>query len=255
MTPQAVRTTPAADLASPSLCLTTNGVPAYELKFLLSEDQARDVEAWARRHLARDAHADPALGGAYRTTSLYCDTPDWDVYRRVGSHRRRKFRLRRYGQEARVFLERKAKAGDRVRKRRTDVPEAELARLAHPFAVLGWPGDWFHRRLLARRLRPTCRVGYERTAYVGAGPDGPLRLTLDRHLRGAPADAWSLALPEDGRPLPAGGVICEFKYRLALPALFKGLIQEMGLSPRPVSKYRLCVQACAGLPAEGSADA
>src|SRR6516164_4946790 len=148
---------------------------AFELKFLLDEARAQEVESWARVRLALDPHGDPALGGAYLTTSLYFDTPELDVYHRSRGYKRRKFRVRRYGAAPWAFLERKSKWGDRVEKRRAAVPGEELALLANPMSVVTWPGHWFHRRLVARRLGPACRVSYHRTAYVGACAEGPLR--------------------------------------------------------------------------------
>jgi hypothetical protein len=49
---------------------------------------------------------------------------------------------------------------------------------------------------------------------------------------------WTQLLPDR--------CILELKFRQDLPALFKGLIDDLGLTPQPVSKYRLSVQA-AGL--------
>src|SRR5438093_5222453 len=92
---------------SPSLLPPSPEGPAYEMKFLLDTDQVGRVEAWAARHMLPDPHADPALGNAYRTLSLYLDTPALDVYHRVKPYRRRKFRIRRYSEEAIVYLERK----------------------------------------------------------------------------------------------------------------------------------------------------
>src|SRR5262245_16404917 len=61
---------PAASHESPSLSAKCAGAgPAFELKFLLTESQARQIEDWARQRLALDPHGDPALGGAYQTTS------------------------------------------------------------------------------------------------------------------------------------------------------------------------------------------
>src|SRR5438270_569717 len=91
---------------SPSLG-SPGGAPAYELKFLIGAAQAREVEARARRCLTLDPHGDPALGGAYRTTSLYFDTPTLDVYHRTAAHKGHKLRARRYGSMPCVFLERK----------------------------------------------------------------------------------------------------------------------------------------------------
>jgi hypothetical protein len=61
---------------------------AYELKFLVDEALAAEVERWARTHLKADPHGQPELGGAYRTTSLYFDTPRWmctDAHRATGA--------------------------------------------------------------------------------------------------------------------------------------------------------------------------
>jgi hypothetical protein len=234
----------AAGLVSPSLGPPGGGAgAAYELKFLLDEARAQEVERWARQRLALDPHGDPALGGAYRTTSLYFDTPGLDVYHRAPSYKRRKFRVRRYGDAPGAFLERKSKWGDRVAKRRTAVPEEELPRLVNPMSLVTWPGHWFHRNLLARRLGPACRIAYQRTAYVGAGADGPLRLTLDRRVRGVLTAEWSPAPFDGGLPLLTGQVILEFKFRLALPALFKEVVADLRLRPGAVSKYRLCREA------------
>lgn len=247
-----------AGLESPSLFAAGAGGPAaYEVKFLLTEAQARAVEDRLRGRLAPDPHADPALGGAYRTTSLYTDTPAFDVYRRSPGFARRKFRARRYGADGPVFLERKAKSGDRVRKRRSGVPLAELGLLAAADPGPGWPGHWFHRQLAVRGLRPVCRITYDRVAYLGTADGGTVRLTFDRHVRGEPADGWDLR-PAAGPGLLPGQVICEFKFRAALPALFKGVIADLGLAPAKVSKYRRFLEAAGLAPApagEGAADA
>lgn len=233
----------AAAFVSPSLGSPGSSGPAFELKFLLDEAGAQEVETWARRHLTLDPHGDAVLGGAYRTTSLYCDTPDLDMYHRSPSYKRRKFRVRRYGLAPWTFLERKSKWGDRVAKRRTVVPEEELPLLAHPLSLLTWPGHWFHRRLVACRLGPACRIVYQRTAYVGACSEGPLRLTLDRRMHGILTREWSLAPLEGGLPLLTGQVIVEFKFRSALPGPFKEIVTDLRLSPCTVSKYRLCREA------------
>ncbi len=229
---------------SPSLAGPgAGGGPAYEMKFLVDEARAREAEAWAAARLAPDPHGDPALGGAYRTTTLYLDTPALDVFRRMPSFRRSKHRLRRYGSEPHIFLERKVKDGDRVRKQRSAVPDGELELLSNPMSVVSWVGHWFHRRLLDRGLRPAALVAYDRTAFVGATPEGPLRLTLDRRARGSLTGAWAVPADAGGLAILTGQVILELKFRLALPAPFKELVQALRLSPCPVSKYRTCMSA------------
>jgi hypothetical protein len=229
---------------SPSLCENGHGIgAAYELKFLLDEPRARAVEECVRDRLPFDPHGDPALGGAYATTTLYLDTPDLDVFYRSSRFKRRKYRLRRYGADPRVFLERKTREGDRVRKRRCDVPDEDVLLLAHPMSVVTWPGHWFHQRVLLRGLRPACLIGYERTAYTAVTTEGPLRLTVDRALRGRPINAWQVTPGDGGLTLLPGQAILELKFRDALPALFKELIQEFGLTPGAASKYRVCMRA------------
>src|SRR5881397_2180157 len=101
----------AVEFLSPSL-RRLRGTRAFELKFLVSEAKAREVQAWVASRMQLDPHGDPALGHAYRISTLYCDTPDLSVYHRAPLYGRRKFRVRRYGDSPGVFLERKTKWGD-----------------------------------------------------------------------------------------------------------------------------------------------
>lgn len=232
------------DAISPALLAQEEGPPAYELKFLLPEERARQVQAWASRHLALDPHADLLGSGGYRVDNLYLDAPDLAIYHRTGPGRRRKWRLRRYPSSPLLFLERKTRSGDRVSKRRTAIPTGEGSILRAAASDEAWPGHWFHRRLLALGLQPACCISYDRVAHVGHDGHGPLRLTLDRNLRGARADGWDVAEVKGGTPLLPGQVVLELKYRAALPALFKQLLQEMRLHPGPVSKYRTGIRVC-----------
>jgi VTC domain-containing protein len=247
---------PAPLFESPSLAVSADPtVPAYELKFLLTQPQAREVEKRAAGRLEYDPHGDPCLDYAYRTTSLYCDTAGFEVFHRLGAFQRRKHRLRRYARTAAIFLERKTKWDSRVKKRRTMIPEAELKLLDHPMSLTDWSGHWFHRHLVRRALRPVCRIAYERVALVGEAAEGPLRLTFDRNVRGEFENDWTLADVDDGPALFAGQVICEFKYRAALPALFKEIIHCMQLTPSPVSKYRMYLRASGRVADRSRADA
>ena len=139
---------------------------------------ARAVESLLAPRLALDPHADPALGDAYRTTTLYCDTAAFDVFRCVGSHKRRKYRLRRYGHASAIFLERKSRKGERVRKRRTTIDETELSQFAESRTDAGWHGTWFAEQIGRRGLEPALRVQYVRTAYFGTTTEGPIRVTF-----------------------------------------------------------------------------
>jgi VTC domain len=229
---------------SPSLRPWTPGeAPAYEMKFLLSETLARDVEARLAPSLTIDPHANSELDRSYLITTVYCETPELDVLNGRGIHQRRKYRLRRYDDSNMVYLERKIKRGERVRKNRSVVAADELTRLAGFETASEWPGDWFHRQLIRRRLSPVCCVSYLRRAWIGAVESGPVRLTFDRAIRGVALHEWLPRVTEPSRLLLEDQVVCEFKFRGSLPALFKATIHDLQLVPRGVSKFRHCLRA------------
>lgn len=248
------------DQLSPSIQrVVGEAIAAYEMKFLIDDALAQQVEDWAAAAMIRDAYADPAQGG-YQTTTLYLDTPGRDVFMRSEGHRRRKFRLRRYGSEQRIYLERKTRQGNRVAKRRSDVPLCELGGLTCPIEDLpqthtngtgNWPGQWFRERVVKQSLMPTCLLTYDRTAFVRpmeTGMDGPLRLTLDRRIRGQAAQTWELIPLDGGHAILPGQVICEFKFRGAMPNVFKEVINRLQLQPGSVSKYRRMMLATEDMP-------
>jgi hypothetical protein len=238
---------------SPSL--NNSRAPAFELKFLVTEQQATDLEAWAREHLHLDPHGD---NGVYLTTTLYCDTPDFDVLHKTDGFRRRKFRLRRYDDRPDIFVERKAKAGTQVRKRRAVILEPELAYLASPVSLPDWPGNWFHRRVWFKNLGPTCALSYHRTAFGKRTDDGQVRLTIDRRLHSQRTRHWKLPPPGKGLLILPGQAVIEFKYQDTLPLLLKEALERFHLHPASHSKYRSAMAAWGVLarrPAEAVAHA
>jgi hypothetical protein len=214
---------------------------AFELKFLIDAHTARAVQSWAREHLEVDPYGDLRTG-MYQTTTLYLDTPAFDVLQRTPGFRRRKFRVRRYGEEGQIHLERKTRSKDQVKKRRFTVPHHELQRLSQLEAHHGWAGDWFHQRLLRRELRPACRMTYHRAAFMKQSLAGVVRLTLDHHIRGVVANDWGLDAVHEADELLPGQVVCELKFRDTMPALFKQLVTDLRLTPGSVSKYRRMMQ-------------
>jgi len=55
-----------------------------------------------------------------------------------------------------------------------------------PARISEWPAPWFTTEVAERHLRPVCVVTYDRIAFVGSGPTGPIRVTLDRSAVGYP---------------------------------------------------------------------
>jgi hypothetical protein len=222
---------------------------AAELKFLVPPATADAIRSWAREHLIADPHGGGLDGDQYTTTSLYSDTPGQDVYRRTGSYGRSKYRVRRYGSSDVVFLERKLRTRALLSKRRSIVVGTDLPRLNDPLDNLtGWPGAWFAARLAMRRLGPVCQVTYDRTARVANTPYGLARLTVDSNLAARVASQWAFEAP-DYIPVLTNEAIVELKFIVAMPAVFKRVIETFGLVPATVSKYRLSAGALGMVPA------
>jgi hypothetical protein len=248
--------TPRDASVSPSLLAAgDDSFRAYELKFLVSPESAEKIKAWAKAHMQIDLHADPAMGGAYETTTLYLDTPSFDILRRTEKTGGRKFRIRRYGDTERLFIEEKARRRDRVRKRRATMPIAELERLASPEFDHRHPADWFHALIAEFSLSPTALITYRRHAYFGDTGGSPIRLTLDTEICGREASAWRIERKNDGVRVLEDSVICEFKFADTLPVIFKDLIAELALQPSSVSKYRRVMRQIGRLPVEDERDA
>jgi hypothetical protein len=209
-----------------------------EIKFVITEDTAEAVREWARLRLPADPNA-PGDGDGYRTTTLYFDTENLDLFYRRGPHARAKFRIRRYGDGPTVFLERKLKSGDRRSKHRSGMQARDLAKL---LSGGHGSGSWFVRRLEHRGLQPICQVAYDRAAYVDTSATLTPRLTIDRNVTAA--TIHSVAFTHDsGVAILPGQAILELKYGAHAPDIFNRLIAEFHLTPRSLSKYRLAVRA------------
>ncbi len=208
----------------------------HETKFLIPAEKAAAVLAWARAQMEPDPHGHGPHGDEYLVQSIYLDTPQWHVFRKVSSYGRAKYRVRRYGSEPWIFLERKLKRGGIVRKRRTTIDLEALP----TFNQLP-DGQWYDRRLQLRQLVPTCFIQYERVARQKMTSDGLLRLTVDRALAFSAEVGWTW--PQNGAtPFLPESMILELKY-LHMPALAKRCIADFNLNPGPASKYRMALRA------------
>jgi hypothetical protein len=222
---------------------------AAEIKFYVPPDRVDALRDWARGRLRPDPHGSGPFGDTYRTNSLYFDTPEMRVFQRRGSYGRSKYRVRRYGEATDLFFERKLKTHDQVSKRRSIVDLVQLPRLGSVEPQKGWPGHWFHRRILARDLGVVCQVAYERTALVHSNGHGPIRMTLDGNLRAVPTNDLAFR-PLAGEPdLIAGQGILELKFYASLPPVFGEMIEKFGLETHTISKYRIAVKRLGLAPA------
>ncbi len=215
---------------------------ASETKFVVSTAVGEQIRGWARENLEPDPYGGGAFNDRYHTASLYFDTIAGDVFYRRRSFGRSKYRVRRYGEAEFVFLERKLRKPGVLVKRRTTVSLDAIHLLAAPAADPDWPGEWFHRRLLLRQIRPVCQVSYARVARFARTAQGPARLTLDENVRVLPARHARFS-SVDGETVLPGQMILELKYLYHLPAIFKRLVETFTLEPQRASKYRLGMTA------------
>jgi VTC domain len=226
---------------------------AFETKFLVDPALGEHLREWTRARLAADPHGSGAAGDEYHITSLYLDTPDYDVFRRQRSYARSKYRIRRYGTSDVAFLERKLRTSTLLAKRRTPVALEDLENLSGEAWPSAWAGSWFQGRMAVRRLRPVCQVSYHRTARIGVDEHGPFRVTVDDRLSALTAEDLRFESGA-GRLLLQRACILELKYRIALPAVLKQMVEEFALNPKRVSKYRLGVLGLVDQMAGGISD-
>lgn len=238
-------TSPESYLASAFLDTQEHRERAAEIKFLLPITLADAVIEWARANLTADPHGGGDTADVYHTSTLYFDTQDFNVFHRQGSYGRAKYRVRRYGSSDVVFLERKMRTRRLLSKRRSIVNGADLARFdadrVNDRSEM-WTGAWFARRIATRQLQPVCQIRYERVARVLPTPYGLARLTVDRNITAAAIETPRFTT-EQGVVVAPEHAIVELKYRFVMPALFKAAVQEFGIEPRRISKYRLSASA------------
>ena len=215
---------------------------AREIKFVTGLAMGQSLVAWARTHLDPDEHGTGQHGDEYSTSTVYFETPEFDVYRRSGSYGRSKYRIRQYGGSNTVFLERKFRTERLLAKRRSCVAVTDLHRLRDQRADGTWDGFWFDRRVRLRRLQPLIQLSYDRVARMTTSATGPVRMTMDSNLQALPLPDYAF-LPGIGLPFLEGTCIVEIKYRISPPALVKELAATFGLQPQKISKFRAGLRA------------
>ncbi len=221
---------------------------AYELKFLIDEDRASRITEWARTHLDPDPHAGGALEDGYHVNSLYLDTPNMDVFHRSELYQRRKYRLRRYGTDSKVWLEVKQKRKGLVRKHRVSIDDSHIEHRVTGATDPEWDGACFRQRLDEHGLRPVCQMTYRRFARVGITINGTMRLTIDDSLAGCLANGWQVPnRPLEGISLLQNQRILELKFQVVMPVIFRQLVEQEQLLMTSFSKYRTGVEECVPL--------
>lgn len=211
----------------------------YELKYLLTPEQKRQVLEAMAPHMALDKYG--------RTTirNIYFDTDNYRLVRRSIDRPayKEKLRIRSYHQatkDSTVFVELKKKYESVVYKRRISMPEAEAMDW-----VCGGPHcrqdtqiareiDYFLGYY--RTLRPAVFLSYEREAYF-ARDGGDFRVTFDDTILCRETDL-SLTAPVYGTPLlPEGKILMEIKCSGGIPIWMTQALSRAQIYKASFSKY------------------
>jgi hypothetical protein len=219
----------------------------FELKYLLSREQAAALSAAVAPYLDEDAHG---AGRAYAITSLYYDTPDLDCYweKIDGLRYRRKLRIRHYEgpddllPDTRVFVEIKQRVNRTVQKRRSRFPYGAALILCAGEDIDHAPAQGpFVREVQAfvgtRRLQPASITSHFRRALVGTVHDPGLRVTFDTDIRYRSVDL-DLASRNPGRHMVhPERVLLEVKANERIPRWLAAMVGEFSAQVIRISKY------------------
>lgn len=239
-----------------------NGLRRYELKYTVTESQARAVRDYIRPLFSLDRHASPEQNG-YIVNNVYLDTPSLRFYydTRFRQETRLKPRVRYYGRQPDSFvvLEVKHRHNNVSWKRRRHIPAGE------------WPGvldvsrseqtapcfidlpETFEEVNHLYSAAPVLHVRYFREPYV-SDVDEYGRITFDRALRYRLAHGSSEIDVRDedmtyyrdqttaqGEDSP---VVLEIKTPALVPFWATDLIRRFSLVQRGYSKYCYVIDQC-----------
>lgn len=224
----------------------------FEYKYVIANSARPHFEAQVKKFMQLDPNCAEAPGSSYQVSSVYFDSPGLSAYhqKQDGVLNRRKFRIRRYGNEGITFLEEKGRRNAYSYKRRLPLP-AELADAA---ASADWrqllaaeplvgraPFTGFLAEGLRSALTAKVRVNYWRRAYIATG-GYRFRVTFDDAITGArmprPYDEGVLR-----QPALRGRTMVEIKFENQVPLWFVRLIEACEMGRVSLSKYCLCAEA------------
>lgn len=219
--------------------------PRHELKYFINGGDAHALCLTLRHVLRRDPNGD--TNNEYAVRSLYFDDAyDTAYYDKIsGVMHRDKYRIRIYKySDARIYMERKRKMGDKIQK--TSVPITK--RLAEQIIACDPTGldkaknpliQDLYALIRTRLLHPTVIVDYVREAYTH--PAENVRITFDKRLRTA-LHSTDIFNPKIAvvPPLDDMREILEIKYDSYLPDYIASLLAETPSERSAISKYTLC---------------
>lgn len=217
----------------------------YELKYLLTPQQLRQILLSMAPHMALDRYERTAI------RNLYFDTDNYRLIRRSLEKPtyKEKLRLRSYcqaGPQDPVFVELKKKFDSVVYKRRLSLPQDQILECLSSHTPL--PGgsqiaqeiDYFCT--FYQSLRPVVFLSYEREAYFSLnGSD--FRVTFDENICYRQT-RLSLNEAPGGTPLlPPDTTLMELKTSGGIPLWMTRCMTEAGIYKTSFSKYGAAYQS------------
>lgn len=210
----------------------------YELKYIITEEQAKELRVLMEPHMYADKH------GRSTICNIYFDTPNYLLIRRSTEkpEYKEKIRLRSYGPATHgstTFAEIKKKYRSVVYKRRIALPEQEAMKLLageeedRPSQIAK---EIAYCVKLYEGLRPALFLSYEREAFYATN-DYDFRLTFDRNILWRTdhlslcEGVWGSSLIEEGQ------VLMEIKTSAAIPLWLTHWLSENKIYKRSFSKY------------------
>lgn len=231
------------------LCNTIRKFNRFELKYLITLQQAEQLKTTLGKFMSPDIHGHN--NGHYTLTSLYYDSQALRCFweKESGIKFRRKLRIRRYetGEplmaDTPVFVEIKQRVDRVTQKRRAILPYSNALQLCNDRQIPEHaPEDKdtieeIFVFLWQYNLAPTTIVRYDRQAFIGSEYDIGLRVTFDTSLS---FQAHPLHLHESNRALPmlpANLAVMEIKVNERIPHWLTEMISANNLQLVRVSKY------------------
>ena len=210
-----------------------------EVKYLLTCEQRKAVEAALKDHMVPDEHGESTI------RNIYFDTPSWQLIRNSIEKPvyKEKLRMRSYkrtSEAEKVFLELKKKYDGIVYKRRIEVREKDFMDYLDGKREFPEKGqianeiDYFCR--FYKKLVPAVYLCYDRCALFDKD-DENLRITFDRNIRWRTSEV-SLTKEAGGTDILAEGMsLMEIKAADAMPLWLVRVLNDNNIRKISFSKY------------------
>ncbi len=222
----------------------------FELKYLLTEEIALGIRAFASSYLELDEYAVGKPNNSYTIHSLYLDSDDLRLYWGTinGTKNRFKLRLRFYNEKSPVFFEIKRRMNNCIMKQRAGVKREHVqdvlrGNIRPEFLIKQDPKTYqaaqnFVYLTNAMQASPKVHISYDREAWV-TKENNSVRLTFDRAVS-AEKEVYLKMLEDRSlatRTELARSVILELKFTGRYPNWFRDIVETFGLMQTGAAKY------------------